>query len=106
MSKESGLARRLMRYQCIPALAVALAGCASQPLPAGEGHPGFVAGVGHGLTALFALLSNPVFHHPIYAYPNDGFLYDLGFCVGFIAFISVLVISALPFIGGFMTRGR
>lgn len=80
------------------------AGCASQPVPVGQDHPAFFAGLIHGLTALFALLASPFLHWRIYAYPNDGPWYDLGFCMGFSITITVLLMTVLPTLGGLMTR--
>lgn len=85
-------------------VASAVAGCASQPIAAGHDHPAFFAGLIHGLTALFTLLSSPFFHYRIYAYPNSGLWYDLGFCFGFSTTVTVLLLIAMPFLGGFMTR--
>ena len=80
------------------------AGCASQPVPLGQDHPAFFTGLIHGLTALFALLSSPFFHYRVYAYPNSGLWYDLGFCMGFSITVTTLLMTVLPLLGGFVTR--
>jgi hypothetical protein len=79
------------------------AGCASQPVPVGQDHPAFLAGLIHGLTALFALLASPFLHYRIYAYPNDGLWYDLGFCMGFSITVTALLMTVLPLLGGLVT---
>ena len=65
------------------ALVVVLAGgCASQPPPSPLG-PGFVVGVLNGLVAPVAFIGS-LFDPDIriYAFPNSGVWYDLGFLLG------------------------
>lgn len=81
-----------------------LSGCASQPLPSGQDDPAFLSGLLHGLTALFALIASPFFHFRIYAFPNAGLWYDLGFCLGFSITVTALLLAVIPFLGGFVTR--
>jgi len=63
---------------------IMLAGCAHQPFPAAYDPPGFLAGLWHGFVAHLALLGH-VFDNSIriYAFPNGGGWYDLGFLLGF-----------------------
>ena len=80
-----------------------LAGCATQP----AGHPdapGFFAGFLHGLIALFALAASLFMDVRIYAFPNTGFGYDLGFVAGFVLFLILVTLSVMARIGGFLTR--
>jgi hypothetical protein len=65
------------------ALLVVLAGCAHQPapLPFGE-FPGFFGGLWHGLIAPIALVGSLFWKVRIYAFPNAGGWYDLGFLLG------------------------
>jgi hypothetical protein len=58
----------------------------------------------HGLIALPALLASVVLEVRIYAFPNSGFLYDLGFCAGFALGIGLMAIPVIPLIGGYLTR--
>ncbi len=63
-----------------------LAGCAHQPLAsemAGYNPPGFFSGFWHGLIAPVALIVH-LFDEAIrvYAFPNSGGWYDLGFIFG------------------------
>ena len=87
-----------------PAFAVLLAGCATQPPPAAEGAPGLLSGFLHGLIALPALIASLVSDIRIYAFPNAGAVYDLGFCLGFGLGLLLVVLPAIPFVGGYLTR--
>jgi hypothetical protein len=60
-----------------------LAGCAHQPppLPFGD-FPGFFSGTWHGLVAPFALVVHLFTDVRVYAFPNSGGRYDLGFILG------------------------
>ena len=66
-------------------LSVLVLGCATQPsVPmflAGD-PPGFVVAVAHGLIAPFSLVGSVFSEFRIYAFPNSGFFYDLGFLLG------------------------
>jgi hypothetical protein len=68
-------------------VALVLAGCAQQPPPSGGAPlPGFLLGLLHGYISLFALIASLFFEVRIYAFPNNGFFYDLGFIIGAFAF--------------------
>lgn len=67
-------------------LLLAVAGCAAVPNPAvppAAGEPGFWLGLWHGIilpiTFLVSLFVDRV---AVYALPNSGHLYDLGFVIG------------------------
>lgn len=80
-----------------------LAGCAAQP----AGHPdapGFGSGFLHGLTALFALAASLFMDVRVYAFPNAGFGYDLGFVAGFALCMLAIMLSVMARVGGFLTR--
>lgn len=70
------------RLTLLVAFVVVLAGCASQPPPV-ETAPGFIAGLLHGFVGPFALVVS-LFNSEVrvYAFPNTGVLYDLGFLLG------------------------
>ena len=87
------------------AAGIILAGCATQPLPHAN-SPGFLAGLLHGFVVLASLVASLFLHVRIYAYPNDGFWYDMGFVMGFSLNIVLVVSLSLPRIGGFITRGH
>jgi hypothetical protein len=50
--------------------------------------PGFWRGLLHGFTILFSLIASIFTDHRIYAYPNAGGWYDLGFFLGASAFLG------------------
>jgi len=66
------------------ALVLALCGCAAtQSVPAMPGAPGFWLGLWHGCIIFFTIIGSIFFRDlRIYAVPNSGFFYDLGFFVG------------------------
>jgi hypothetical protein len=60
-----------------------LAACATQPMPNAGNLPGFLEGFWNGITIFFSLIGHlidPTIR--IYAFPNSGGWYDLGFFVG------------------------
>lgn len=63
-------------------LVVAVGGCAHQPPSALPGVPGFFSGLLHGLLILVSLVGSIFTDVRIYAFPNSGFFYDLGFAIG------------------------
>ena len=73
---------RFLRRASSFCLVVALAACASQPVSTAYDVPGFWMGLIHGFTAGFALIGEIFFDHRIYAFPNNGGWYDLGFMLG------------------------
>jgi len=84
--------------------ALVLGGCATQSAIATDTVPGFLSGVLHGLIALPALLASLVLDVRVYAFPNNGFWYELGFCGGFVFGLGLLAVPVIPFIGGYLTR--
>ncbi len=57
-------------------------GCATQPIPNASDPPGFLLGLLHGITILFSLIGSLFTEIRIYAFPNSGVTYDLGFVIG------------------------
>ncbi|HLC48909.1 MAG TPA: hypothetical protein VJI96_00800 [Candidatus Andersenbacteria bacterium] len=45
--------------------------------------PGLISGLWHGLVAPYALILSLFQNVTIYAYPNAGFIYDLGFLLSY-----------------------
>jgi hypothetical protein len=74
---------RMMRSAVVVGVALTLAACAAQPAPESMGLPGFWWGLFHGFVAPFALIGS-FFNSEIriYAAPNSGWWYDLGFVIG------------------------
>lgn len=61
----------------------ALASCASQPVPSGVSDvPGFFQALFHGFAAPVTLVLGWLWDGRIYAFPNTGWFYDLGFMIG------------------------
>ena len=63
-------------------LGLILTSCATQPNPAAYDPPGFLFGVLHGFTSLFALVGSLFLDIRVYAFPNSGGWYDFGFVLG------------------------
>ena len=67
----------------IPLVILGLSGCAYQPSGAvSPSAPGFFLGLWHGFIAPISLLGSFFADHRMYAFPNSGVLYDLGFLLG------------------------
>jgi hypothetical protein len=74
---------RTLKYLCFClVVSLALAGCANQPHPSAYDPPGFLSGLIHGFLIFFSLLGSIVLDVRIYAFPNSGFFYDLGYFIG------------------------
>lgn len=72
-----------MRKILAIAVVASLAACAHQPdVPPVIDVPGFFTGIWHGLVAPFALVGSVFSDVRIYAFPNTGAWYDLGFLLG------------------------
>jgi hypothetical protein len=69
-------------------LLVTLGGCAHQPPPVLPGVPGFFHGLLHGFLILVSLVASLFTDVRVYAYPNSGFFYDLGFFLGATSFLG------------------
>jgi hypothetical protein len=61
-------------------------GCAYQPRPEPYNPPGFSSGLFHGFIVLFSLIGSIFMNIRIYAFPNSGFFYDLGFLLGLLPY--------------------
>ena len=65
-----------------------LTGCATQSDVASGDAPGFLLGLFHGFTSMFSLIGSLFTEYRVYAYPNSGFWYDFGFCLGVILLLG------------------
>jgi hypothetical protein len=66
-----------------------LSGCATQPTYSSHpDSPGFFLGLFHGFTILFAFIGSFFTEHTIYAYPNAGWPYNLGYLLGVMSFFG------------------
>ncbi|MCC5996983.1 MAG: hypothetical protein JJU18_11520 [Oceanicaulis sp.] len=70
-------------------LMLVLAGCA-EPAPGGvqPGAPGFLYGLAHGFLLLFTFIASFFADVAVYATPNNGWPYDLGFLIGVMVFFG------------------
>lgn len=69
--------------------ALALASCAHQPPPVKVfDPPGFFSGLAHGFLILFSLIGSLFTDVRVYAFPNSGFWYDVGYFLGASAFLG------------------
>jgi hypothetical protein len=66
-----------------------LAGCA-EPVAGGvqAGAPGFLYGVLHGFILPFTFIAGFFMEVAVYASPNNGWPYDLGFLIGVMVFFG------------------
>lgn len=62
--------------------AFALSACATQPTPSAYDPPGFLWGFVHGFISLFSLIGSFFWDIRVYAFPNGGRWYDVGFVLG------------------------
>ncbi len=69
-------------YVALAVLMLVAAGCATQPAPPGAELPGFFFGLFHGFIAPIAFVIGLFTDTRMYAYPNSGSWYDLGFLIG------------------------
>lgn len=65
-----------------------IGGCANQPSPVAYDPPGFFSGLIHGFLILFSLIGSIFMDIRIYAFPNSGFFYDLGYLIGAAMFLG------------------
>lgn len=63
-------------------VASALTACATQPPVTAYDPPGFFAGILHGLIVVPAVVAGFFSDVRIYAFPNSGYWYDVGFVLG------------------------
>jgi len=79
------------RFPLLLAGVLVLAGCAHQPPPDAYEPPGFFSGLVQGFFIFLSLIGSIFLDIRIYAFPNSGFFYDLGYCIGVFVFLGVAV---------------
>jgi hypothetical protein len=80
---SSGLIMRFAKIGIVLVAAIVLlVACATQPPPSALEPPGFLFGLLHGAISPFALIAGFFTDVRIYAFPNSGWWYDLGFMIG------------------------
>ena len=80
--------RVLLRLLFITAIGLVLTACATHPPTNISEQPGFFYGLLHGLLIMFSLIGSLFMEVRIYAYPNAGFLYDIGYFIGVMMIFS------------------
>jgi hypothetical protein len=85
---RSSRTKRLLLFTLLVVAASTLAACATQPVPSSFEPPGFWSGLLHGFTILFSLIGSIFTDYRIYAFPNSGGWYDLGYFFGAAAFLG------------------
>ena len=78
----------IIKVSAIGVALLLLASCATQPPVTAPDPPGFFSGLVHGFLMLFSLIGSIFMDHRIYAFPNSGWWYDLGFFLGASAFLG------------------
>jgi hypothetical protein len=73
---------RVVPWLTLCAAALAVAGCAQQPVPSAGHLPGFWWGLLHGFIMPFTLFGELFSDVRIYAFPNSGGWYDFGYFIG------------------------
>lgn len=82
---------RLLKYKnplALVVIALVVTGCASQPSLSNTPPAGFLLGFFHGFTIFFSLIGSTFMDVRIYAYPNTGFVYDIGYFLGASTFLG------------------
>jgi hypothetical protein len=69
------------RYSIIPVVLL-LSSCATQPAVRAPDSPGFLMGLLHGFFVVLSLIGSIWWDMRVYAFPNSGGWYDLGFVIG------------------------
>ena len=67
---------------------IGMFGCATQPAPNAYDPPGFWLGLVHGFLILFSFVGGLFSDIRIYAFPNSGGFYDLGYLLGAMMFLG------------------
>jgi hypothetical protein len=80
----------MSRYWVIglAACGLLLCSCATQPTPTAYDPPGFWLGLLHGFISLFSLIGGFFWDVRVYAFPNAGRWYDVGFVLGTLCFFG------------------
>lgn len=79
----------------VPLLLLAACGFVGTEPISGWDPPGFFLGVWHGLLAPWTLILRLFLDIKMYAVPNTGWFYDLGFLIGIVFSIPVGWIAAI-----------
>lgn len=97
------MSQRVLKTSVLLLCIVVLTGCTFAGTSANLNHiPGFFMGIWHGLVAPYTLVVRWFIDIQMYALPNSGFGYDLGFLLGIIGAIPVGWLATLISIGFYL----
>ena len=88
---------RALKVSAVVTFLLLLVACGfvgTEPISAWD-PPGFFAGIWHGLLAPWTLILRLFLDIKMYAVPNTGWFYDLGFLIGVVFSIPVGWIAAI-----------
>jgi hypothetical protein len=88
--RASMQAKRCRRFYFfgLSVLALAVAGCAHQPVAEGPDMPGIFPGLLHGFLIVFSFIGSLFMDVRIYNFPNSGGWYDFGYVIGAAIFLG------------------
>ncbi len=74
-----------IKWMFLAGLLFALFACATQPPPSDYTDvPGFLLGILHGFLMILTFIGSFFTDYRMYAFPNSGWSYDLGYIIGVI----------------------
>lgn len=96
--------RTILNIIILAVFVVLLTGCtfAGDTSSFASGTPGFLMGVWHGIVAPYTLIVRFFLDIKMYAIPNSGIGYDLGFLLGIVGAIPLGWLAALISIAFFL----
>ena len=77
-----GRCRRRRLFVLLSIAALAVVGCAHQPVSEASDPPGFFTGLVHGFIIVFSFVGSLFADVRIYSFPNSGGWYDFGYLIG------------------------
>jgi len=94
----------IFKFFLLAIVVVLLTGCtfAGDPSRFASGTPGFLMGIWHGVVAPYTLIVRFFLDIKMYAIPNSGIGYDIGFLLGIVGAIPLGWLAALISIAFFI----
>jgi len=86
--KKTGAGGRYLLFALAAFAALLLSGCATHEVGPLEDPPGFFHGLLHGFLILFSFIGSLFTDYEMYAIPNSGTWYNLGFLIGASIFLG------------------
>jgi len=89
--------KNILKISLLSLSLILLSACtfAGDSTPWITGTPGFLMGVWHGMVAPYTLIVRFFLEIKMYAIPNSGFGYDIGFLVGILAALPIGWVATL-----------